>query len=98
MRVFFAFVENYQPKTFFCCVGASDVVDIEVTERCVDTRTKFLFEFVCPQRFARVQNPPASRVLGCFGLSQRTTERDLKHCFRDYGPIEKIMLITDRKV
>ena len=38
-----------------------------------------------------------SRVLGCFGLSQRTTEHDLRDTFERFGNIEKVMLIIDRK-
>ena len=43
------------------------------------------------------ENPPRSRVLGCFGLSQRTGERELRDLFERYGVVEKVMLIIDRK-
>ena len=43
------------------------------------------------------ENPPSSRVLGCFGLSQRTGEKNLLNVFERYGPVEKVMLIIDRK-
>eukprot|EP01084_Bolivina_argentea_P069856 127040_1 len=43
------------------------------------------------------ENPPQGRVLGCFGLSQRTAERDLRNVFERYGEVEKVMLIIDRK-
>ena len=35
--------------------------------------------------------------MGCFGLSQRTGERELLNVFERYGPVEKVMLIIDRK-
>lgn len=43
------------------------------------------------------EHPPQSRVLGCFGLSQRTGERELRDLFERYGNVEKVMLIIDRK-
>jgi len=41
--------------------------------------------------------PPANRVLGCFGLSNRTTEDILHREFEQFGKIEKVILITDRR-
>jgi len=41
--------------------------------------------------------PPANRVLGCFGLSNRTTEDVLHREFEQFGKIEKVILITDRR-
>jgi len=42
-------------------------------------------------------NPPANRVLGCFGLSNRTTEDVLYREFEQFGKIEQVILITDRR-
>ena len=36
-------------------------------------------------------------MLGCFGLSNRITERDLYDLFEKYGKIENIVLIINRK-
>jgi len=46
---------------------------------------------------ARDIHPPKGRVLGCFGLSPRTTEEDIKSVFSHYGHIENVILIVDRK-
>lgn len=43
------------------------------------------------------ETPPANRVLGCFGLSNRTTEDVLHREFEKFGKIEKVILITDRR-
>jgi len=43
------------------------------------------------------ENPKSSRVLGCFGLSQRTDDKELERLFTRYGAVEKVMLIIDRK-
>ena len=36
-------------------------------------------------------------MLGCFGLSQRTTDDELRKMCERYGAVEKVMLIIDRK-
>jgi len=43
------------------------------------------------------ENPTPSNVLGCFGLSQNTTERTLRESFQEFGQIDKVTLIMDRK-
>uniref|UniRef100_A0A914DA40 RRM domain-containing protein n=1 Tax=Acrobeloides nanus TaxID=290746 RepID=A0A914DA40_9BILA len=39
--------------------------------------------------------PPQSRVLGIFGMSLYTTERDLERIFEEFGSIEKVSLVMD---
>jgi len=46
-------------------------------------------------RLANTASP--SRVLGVFGLSPSTTDRDLKNEFSKYGKIDHVDLIMDRK-
>eukprot|EP00485_Elphidium_margaritaceum_P007892 CAMPEP_0202708524 /NCGR_PEP_ID=MMETSP1385-20130828/20710_1 /ASSEMBLY_ACC=CAM_ASM_000861 /TAXON_ID=933848 /ORGANISM="Elphidium margaritaceum" /LENGTH=453 /DNA_ID=CAMNT_0049367521 /DNA_START=866 /DNA_END=2231 /DNA_ORIENTATION=+ len=43
------------------------------------------------------ENPARSAVLGCFGLSNRTSEPELRDTFEAYGAVDKVMLIIDRK-
>ena len=43
-------------------------------------------------------NPEPSRVLGVFGLSLYTTERELRDLFSKYGDIEKVQVIHDHIV
>ncbi|CAL8095189.1 unnamed protein product [Orchesella dallaii] len=40
-------------------------------------------------------NPSPNKCLGVFGLSLRTTERDLKDVFSRYGPIEECTVVID---
>uniref|UniRef100_A0A1I8HK33 RRM domain-containing protein n=1 Tax=Macrostomum lignano TaxID=282301 RepID=A0A1I8HK33_9PLAT len=40
-------------------------------------------------------NPKASKCLGVFGLSLRTTEEDLRHLFGRYGRLEDVQLVKD---
>ena len=42
-------------------------------------------------------NPPISRILGCFGLNQRTSKKDIFVMFEKFGEIDKVMLMTDKK-
>jgi RNA recognition motif-containing protein len=37
-------------------------------------------------------------VLGIFGLSIRTTERDLDDEFSQYGRVEKVVIVYDQRV
>jgi len=39
--------------------------------------------------------PPSNRCLGVFGLSLRTTERDLREVFSRFGPIEEVVIVVD---
>ncbi|CAG0897168.1 unnamed protein product, partial [Darwinula stevensoni] len=39
--------------------------------------------------------PVPGRVLGVFGLSLFTTERELYHIFNKFGPIEKVQVVLD---
>jgi len=41
--------------------------------------------------------PPPSKVLGVFGISLETTDRDLRKVFDKYGKLEDAMIINDRK-
>jgi transformer-2 protein len=40
-------------------------------------------------------NPGPNKCLGVFGLSLRTTERDLREVFTRYGPIEECTVVID---
>ena len=44
------------------------------------------------------ENPDPSPVLGVFGLSLRTTERDLDELFGKYGKVEKVCVVYDNYV
>lgn len=44
------------------------------------------------------QAPNPSNVLGVFGLSIRTTERDLDDEFSRYGRVEKVVIVYDQRV
>lgn len=37
-------------------------------------------------------------MLGVFGLSKRTTEDDLRREFGKYGPLQKVVVVMDRRV
>jgi len=41
---------------------------------------------------------PVSNVLGVFGLSVRTRERDLEDEFGKYGDVEKVIIVYDQRV
>ncbi|XP_055597581.1 transformer-2 protein homolog beta-like [Uranotaenia lowii] len=45
----------------------------------------------------RPVDPPASTCLGVFGLSHFTHESDLVNIFRQYGDLEKVMIVYDAK-
>ncbi|CAG0889847.1 unnamed protein product [Cyprideis torosa] len=40
-------------------------------------------------------DPEPNRVIGVFGLSLFTTERELYHIFEKYGPIDKVQVVLD---
>ena len=42
--------------------------------------------------------PGPNKCLGVFGLSLRTTERDLREVFSRYGPIEECTVVIDAQV
>ena len=44
------------------------------------------------------QAPNPSSVLGVFGLSIRTTERDLDEEFTRFGHVEKVTIVSDQRV
>ncbi len=44
------------------------------------------------------QAPNPSSVLGVFGLSIRTTERDLDEEFSRFGHVEKVTIVYDQRV
>ncbi|EKM82121.1 hypothetical protein AGABI1DRAFT_112242 [Agaricus bisporus var. burnettii JB137-S8] len=46
---------------------------------------------------APVQAPPPSSVLGVFGLSIRTVERDLDDEFSRFGRVEKVTIVYDQR-
>ena len=43
-------------------------------------------------------NPDPSKVLGVFGLSLYTGERDLREMFGKYGPIKEVQVVYDHQV
>ena len=45
-----------------------------------------------------LQAPNPSNVLGVFGLSIRTTERDLDEEFTRFGHVEKVTIVYDQRV
>lgn len=45
----------------------------------------------------REPNPNPSRVLGVFGLSTQTREQDLEDLFREFGAVERVSLVYDRR-
>lgn len=56
----------------------------------------FDHEFIC---YTVLQlNPSPCRVLGVFGLSLYTTERELRDLFEKYGDIENIQIVYDHQV
>ena len=44
------------------------------------------------------QAPNPSNVLGVFGLSIRTVERDLDEEFSRFGRVEKVVIVYDQRV
>jgi transformer-2 protein len=44
------------------------------------------------------QQPNPSNVLGVFGLSIRTQERDLEDEFSRHGHVEKVTIVYDQRV
>ena len=51
-----------------------------------------------PNKTARPQNPNPTHVLGVFGLSIRTQERDLEEEFGRFGRVEKVTIVYDQRV
>jgi len=49
-----------------------------------------------PRHAPAAVNP--ARVLGVFGLSMRTRERDLEDEFHRYGEVEKVVIVYDQRV
>lgn len=43
-------------------------------------------------------NPKESRVLGVFGLSLYTGEKDLRELLNRYGQIERVQVVYDHQV
>ena len=55
--------------------------------------------FSCmPHVYPAKQAPNPSNVLGVFGLSIRTTERDLDDEFSRFGRVEKVVIVYDQRV
>lgn len=50
-----------------------------------------------PPRPRGIPNPKPSSVLGVFGLSIRTQERDLDEEFSRYGRVEKVTIVYDQR-
>lgn len=48
-----------------------------------------------PHVFSKVKS---TNILGVFGLSVRTTERDLQDEFSRHGEIEKVVIVYDQRV
>ena len=62
-----------------------------------------LFVFLClntcsPHANLAKQAPNPSNVLGVFGLSIRSTERDLDDEFSRFGRVEKVVIVYDQRV
>ena len=55
---------------------------------------------VSPARSTNVafQAPNPTNVLGVFGLSIRTVERDLDEEFSRFGRVEKVVIVYDQRV
>lgn len=51
-----------------------------------------------PSHFFIQYNPEPSRVLGVFGLSLYTGEKDLRDMFSKYGPVEEVQVVYDHQV
>ncbi|ETO25422.1 hypothetical protein RFI_11712 [Reticulomyxa filosa] len=75
-------------------------LDEDLTEKERYASLMMCIKQTTPQCFGNVAcyNPPPNNVLGCFGLSQSTDERTLRQTFQDFGRIDKVTLIMDRKV
>lgn len=53
---------------------------------------------ICMLSYFFKQAPNPSSVLGVFGLSIRTTERDLDEEFTRFGHVEKVTIVYDQRV
>jgi len=53
---------------------------------------------MAPRRPPTAPHVPVSNVLGVFGLSVRTRERDLEDEFGKYGDVEKVIIVYDQRV
>jgi transformer-2 protein len=51
-----------------------------------------------PPRPSNAPRPEPNNVLGVFGLSIRTRERDLEDEFMRYGDVEKVTIVYDQRV
>lgn len=51
-----------------------------------------------PPRPVNAPRPEVNNVLGVFGLSIRTRERDLEDEFNRYGDVEKVTIVYDQRV
>ncbi len=51
-----------------------------------------------PSPYYKRLNPSPCRVLGVFGLSLQTDERDVRRVFEKYGRLDKVKLVTDPRV
>lgn len=51
-----------------------------------------------PPRPANAPRPEANNVLGVFGLSIRTRERDLEDEFGRFGEVDKVVIVYDQRV
>ena len=62
----------------------------------------FVFALMTANFFSLIvkvpQAPNPSSVLGVFGLSIRTTERDLDEEFTRFGHVEKVTIVYDQRV
>jgi hypothetical protein len=56
------------------------------------------YVFSAPHLPFQRQAPPTSAVLGVFGLSIRTQERDLEDEFNRFGRVEKVTIVYDQRV
>lgn len=51
-----------------------------------------------PRRPQQAPNVAPNNVLGVFGLSVRTRERDLEDEFGKFGDVEKVVIVYDQRV
>jgi len=61
---------------------------------CLPFQSTYLFHLLS----ASLQAPNPSNVLGVFGLSIRTQERDLDDEFSRFGRVEKVTIVYDQRV
>lgn len=69
-------------------------VSIELRPRIIAALSAALVSPSSSQQY----NPSPCRVLGVFGLSLYTGEKDLRELFGKYGPMEEVQIVYDHQV